>query len=152
MCSLLYLYLLKLTANITVCFDCSNNKNERCFICPSLELKCLESSLSPHRSLVSSSIHGSLVSLAWVSQQTTFPFIVFPALTWFFSLYRFNVNFHWCSALLIIKPHEWSLFFFTFPVNEIWTFSLNTLAALTCGDLYLIYYSLAVLQVIFLSF
>lgn len=50
---------------------------------------------------------------------------------------------------LLLSPMSDPHFFFTFPLNDIWNFSFDTLAALTFGDLYLICYSLAVLPFIF---
>lgn len=43
----LYLYLLKLALNINSFFLCFNYKNEKCFVCTTLELRTLESLVFP---------------------------------------------------------------------------------------------------------
>lgn len=64
----LYLYLFKLTVNITSYCDCFNNKNGKYFVCTTLDFKCLES-LLPYTGLWSilQSVDLALMSMGWIN-------------------------------------------------------------------------------------
>lgn len=73
----LYMCLLKLTVNVPSCFTCFNNKNDKYFVCTTLELRNLESpDLFPLRSLehILQSLRLSLSShgVSWQSIKTLF--------------------------------------------------------------------------------